>query len=355
MDAGERLLRLHREPNRGDLVHFLSGTEAGGDEALFDFADRVRREHVGDAIQLRAIVEFSSFCRNDCLYCGLRRSNRDLQRLRMPPGEIVVQCRRAAALGFRTVVLQSGEDPFFNREAIVDLVGRVKAETGLAVTLAVGEKSEDEYRAFFTAGADRYLLKHETSDRGLYESLDPGLSHERRIDCLRALKRIGFQTGSGIMVGLPGQTLESIADDILLFRDLDIDMIGCGPFIPHPATPLADAAPGSENLTYRVVALARIVTRDTHIPATTALAVMVGDSGRANALCRGANVVMPNITPQPWRQAYEIYPNKGRTEVFDPALLEQLRRTAAELGRFIAEDAGQRSKRAGSGDARRPY
>lgn len=355
MDAGERLQRLCRQADRTDLVHFLSGAEAGGDEALFAFADRVRREHVGDAIHLRGIVEFSSFCRNDCLYCGLRRSNRGLRRLRMPVEEIVAQCRRAEALGFRTIVLQSGEDPFYGREAIVDLVGRVKGETGLAVTLAVGERSEEDYRAFFTAGADRYLLKHETSDRKLYESLDPGLSLERRIDCLRTLKRIGFQTGSGIMVGLPGQTLESIADDILLFRDLDIDMIGCGPFIPHPATPLAEEPAGSEELAYRVVALARVVTRDTHIPATTALAVTAGDAGRANALCRGANVVMPNITPQPWRRAYEIYPHKGRTEVFDPALLERLRRTARELGRFIAEDAGPRLKSAGSGGARRLY
>ncbi len=342
MDAGERLQRLYRQAERGDLVHFLSGAEPGSDEALFAFADRVRREHVGDAIHLRAIVEFSSFCRNDCLYCGLRRSNRGLPRLRMPAEEIVAQCRRAEALGFRTIVLQSGEDPFYCREAVVDLVRRVKGATGLAVTLAVGERDEEEYRAFFDAGADRYLLKHETSDRALYERLDPGLSHERRIACLRALKRIGFQTGSGIMVGLPGQTLESVADDILLFRDLDIDMIGCGPFIPHPATPLAAEPAGSEELTYRVVALARIVTRDTHIPATTALAVTAGDAGRASALCRGANVVMPNVTPQPWRRAYEIYPNKGRTEVFDPALLERLRRTARQLGRFIAEDAGDR-------------
>jgi biotin synthase len=354
MGLPERLHRLTRDATRADLLHFLSGAEPGSDEALFAFADRVRREHVGDAIHLRAIVEFSSFCRNDCLYCGLRRSNRRLRRLRMPLEEIVAQCRRAAALGFRTVVLQSGEDPFYGREAVVDLVRRVKGETGLAVTLALGERSEEEYRSFYEAGADRYLLKHETSDRGLYERLDPGLSHERRIDCLRTLKRIGFQTGSGIMVGLPGQTLESVADDILLFRDLDIDMIGCGPFIPHPQTPLAGAAAGSEELTYRVVALARVVTRDTHIPATTALAVMVGDAGRANALCRGANVVMPNITPQPWRRAYEIYPHKGRTEVFEPALLERLRRTARELGRFIAEDAGPRVRTAARHEAR-PY
>lgn len=342
MDAGERLQRLYHGPNRGDLIHFLATPDADEVGALVALADRVRHEHVGDAIHLRAIVEFSSFCRNDCLYCGLRRSNLGLERLRMPVEEIVAQCRRTEALGFRTVVLQSGEDPFYDRETIADLVRRVKAETGLAVTLAVGERDEDDYRAWFAAGADRYLLKHETSDRGLYERLDPGLSHERRIECLRALKHIGFQTGSGIMVGLPGQTLESVAGDILLFRDLDIDMIGCGPFIPHPATPLATAPAGSEELTYRVVALARIVTRDTHIPATTALAVTAGDAGRASALCRGANVVMPNITPQPWRGAYEIYPNKGRTEVFDPALLEQLRQTVSGLGRFIASDAGDR-------------
>lgn len=342
MDAGERLLRLYGEPNRLDLVHFLASAEPGEVGELYAFADRVRHDHVGNDIHLRAIIEFSSYCRNDCLYCGLRRSNAALPRLRMPLKEIVAQCRRAVGLGFRTVVLQSGEDPHTTQRMIVELVQQVKKETDLAVTLSVGEKSEDEYRAYFEAGADRYLLKHETSDREMYERLDPGLSYERRIACLRSLKKIGFQTGSGIMVGLPGQTLPSIADDILLFRELDIDMIGCGPFIPHPQTPLAGSSGGSEDLTYRVLALTRIVTRDTHIPATTALAVLVGDPGRENALCRGANVVMPNITPQPYRAAYDIYPHKGRAEVFRPSLLARLRQTARELDRFIATDAGDR-------------
>ena len=311
---------------------------------MFALADRIRHEFVGDGIHLRAIIEFSNFCSNDCQYCGLRRSNKGLGRLRMPGGDIVALCLRAAGLGFRTVVLQSGDDHFYDREQIVEIVRKVRTETGLAITLAIGERSEEDYRAFFTAGADRYLLKHETSDRELYERLDPGLSYDRRIACLRSLKKIGYQTGSGIMVGLPGQTLESIADDILLFRELDIDMIGCGPFIPHPKTPLARFGAGSAELTYRVVALARIVTRDTHIPATTALTTLRGNRARESALCRGANVVMPNITPQPYRRGYNIYPSKGRTEAFVPALLERLQKTALKLGRFIAADPGHRVK-----------
>jgi biotin synthase len=345
MDVYTRLQRLFYDPGRADLVHFLRSRDPDESERMYAFADRLRREYVGDAIHLRAIIEFSNFCRNDCLYCGLRRSNLSLRRLRMSAEKIIAQCRRAAGLGFRTVVLQSGEDPHYSRQTIVEIIQTVKRETGLAITLAIGEKSEAEYQSYFKAGADRFLLKHETSDREVYERLDPGLSYDRRLACLKALKKIGYQAGSGIMIGLPGQTLESIAADILLFRELDIDMIGSGPFIPHPHTPLARAAPGSEELTYRVVALCRIVTRDTHIPATTALAVLRGERARENALCRGANVVMPNITPQPYRRCYDIYPSKGRAEVFNGAMLRRLEKTALELGRFIAADAGHRVKR----------
>jgi biotin synthase len=344
-DIATRLQRLHRDPDREDLIHFLHSRDERECAQLYAQADRVRREHVGDGIHLRAIIEISNFCVNDCLYCGLRRSNNGLKRQRMPSGDIVLQCRRAARLGFRTVVLQSGDDPFYGRQMIVDIVRQIKSETGLAVTLALGERSEEEYRAYFAAGADRYLLKHETSDRKLYERLDPGLSYDDRIACLRTLKQIGYQTGSGIMVGLPGQTLESIADDILLFRELDIDMIGCGPFIPHPRTPLSKYSAGSVELTYRVVALSRIATRDTHIPATTALSVRSGGRALENALCRGANVVMPNITPQPYRRSYDIYPNKGRAEAFVPSVLERLQKMALKMGRFIAEDAGDRVRR----------
>lgn len=345
MDGEARLHRLFHNPNRNDLLHFLRSRDMDECRQLWAFADRVRRECVGDGIHLRAIIEFSNFCRNDCLYCGLRRSNLNLRRLRMSAETVIAQCRRASEIGFRTVVLQSGEDPWYSQQTIVDIIQTVKIETGLAVTLAVGEKTESEYQAYFTAGADRYLLKHETSDRQLYARLNPGLSYDNRIVCLRNLKKIGYQTGSGIMIGLPGQTPASIAEDILLFRELEIDMIGCGPFIPHPDTPLARISPGNDDLTYRVVALCRIVTRDTHIPATTALAVLQGDGARENALCRGANVVMPNITPQPFRRCYEIYPSKGRSEVFHAAWLRRLEKTAVKLGRFIAGDAGDRGKR----------
>lgn len=344
MDIDARLQRLFNSPNRGDLLYFLQSRDEDECARMYALADRIRREFVGDGIHLRAIIEFSNFCSNDCQYCGLRRSNKGLGRLRMPSGEIVAQCQRAAGLGFRTVVLQSGDDPYYDRHKIVEILGRVKSETGLAITLAIGERSEEEYRTFFSAGADRYLLKHETSDRSLYERINPGLSYDQRIACLRSLKKIGYQTGSGIMVGLPGQTLESIAVDIMLFRELDIDMIGCGPFIPHLKTPLARHGVGSAELTYRVVALCRIVTRDTHIPATTALAALRGNRARESALGRGANVVMPNITPQPYRRGYDIYPSKGRTEVFVPSLLDRLQKTALKLGRFIATDAGHRVK-----------
>jgi biotin synthase len=225
----------------------------------------------------------------------------------MKPEEIVAAAKAAYDKGFRTVVLQSGEDSFYTNEDYIFIIKQIKAFGDIAVTLAFGEKSEAEYRAYFEAGADRYLLKHETSDRELYHALNPGMSYENRIRCLKILKKIGFQVGSGIMIGLPGQSLESIADDILLFLELDLDMMGCGPFIPHPVTPLADARLGSVDLTYRVLALNRIVSCNAHLPVTTAL-LTLDEGARELGLKRGANVIMPNLTPEKYRRLYDIYP-----------------------------------------------
>lgn len=279
-------------------------------QALFDVADGVRRRYVGDDIYLRGLIEFSNVCRRSCLYCGLRAPNAKVERYRMPIAEIVETAERAYHLGFRTVVLQSGEDPWYTVERMCEIIRSIKSRVDLAVTLSIGERPREEYAAMKEAGADRYLLRHEAADAGLYASLHPDLRYEERLRCLRWLRELGYQVGAGSMVGLPGQTLEMLAKDILILRELEVDMVGIGPFIPNPETPLGSAPRGSVEMTLKMVALARIVTREALIPVTTALA-SIDPLGREKAFLAGANVVMPNVTPLKYRAEYRIYPNKA--------------------------------------------
>ena len=341
-DTARRLAALGVSPTRKDLVYFLSSRDETVAAALYREADRVRRQWVGDEIHLRAIIEFSNHCRRDCRYCGIRRGFPGVTRYRMTLREVVDAAAAAVAMGYRTVVLQSGEDVWFSADRIRRMVEEIKALGDIAVTLAVGERPAAEYRGFFEAGADRYLLKHETSDPRLYAELNPGMTLEDRIGCLRELKSIGFQAGSGIMIGLPGQTLESLAEDILLFRELDLDMIGCGPYIPVAGCPTGWSAGDREELSFRVLALNRLVTRDTHLPSTTALSTLNEDDARALALTRGANVIMPNLTPERFRRFYEIYPSKKRIEVDNRAFRTELEELAVRLGRSISLGRGDR-------------
>ncbi len=257
---------------------------------------------------MRGIIEFSNYCHQDCLYCGLRRSNVTVTRYRMTSKEIIACAQKALALAIPTVVLQSGEDLFYKIEDLCFIVQEIK-KLNIAITLSIGERSLDDYRRLREAGADRYLLRLETSDEKLYAKLRPGHSFFERLKCLQWLKELGYQVGSGIMVGLPEQSLESIADDILLFQSLDLDMIGIGPFLPHPNTPLAGNKSIGIDMVLKVLAITRIVTRNTHIPATTAVGT-IDTQGRQKALTCGANVIMPNITPMQYRKFYEIYPDK---------------------------------------------
>ena len=307
--AGEEGQTISRE----DIIFLLSTAEEEEKEDLFKTADRVRHSCVGDEVYLRAIVEFSNFCVQDCLYCGLRRGNDRIPRYRMTPSEIVEAAKNAQSLNFATVVLQSGEDPWFTRERMARLIREIKEQTNLVITLSLGERSYQDYQAWKEAGADRFLLKQETSSASLYEKLRPGKRLLERIQCLQWLKDLGYQTGSGNIVGLPGQALEDLAEDILFFREFDFDMVGIGPFIAHPKTPLGGAANGALDLTLKVLAVTRIVTRDTNLPATTAVGTLSPD-GRRKALRAGANVVMPDLTPWGYRQYYEIYPGKVRVK-----------------------------------------
>lgn len=327
-----------------DIAALLALDQPDDVESLYHRADLVRQKYVGNDVHLRGLIEFSNICRKNCCYCGIRRGNHGLKRYRMPVEEIIAGVRVAADLGYRTVVLQSGEDPFYSVDMLEDLINRIKADTGMAITLSIGERSREEYQRLFDAGADRFLLRFETSNPSLYKSLHPDSEYTRRMESLSWLKEIGFQVGSGIMIGLPGQTLADLARDILKFKELALDMIGVGPFISHPDTPLAGTPNGTVEMTLKVIALTRIVTRNTHIPATTALATLQPDDGRMRALRAGANVVMPNVTPLKYRDLYELYPDKICTNEADEQSHSYIRQRILMAGRTISCDYGHSLK-----------
>ena len=298
-EAGEAL-------ERDALVALLRDPSA--DAALLAAADRVRARCVGEAVHLRGLIEFTNRCAQNCLYCGLRRDNGAVERYRLSPEQVVDLATKAASYGYRTVVLQSGEGNFYRREELCEVLRAVHA-LGLAITLSIGEKPRAEYEAYRAAGADRYLMRIETTDRWLYEHLSPGMSFENRVRCLRDLKELGYELGTGCLVGLPHQSVESLADDLLFFGDIGADMVGIGPFIPNPQTPLGDAEGGAFSLALKMMALARLTLRNVNIPATTAMETL-DPEGRVKALQAGANVVMPNVTEGEYRRLYALYPGK---------------------------------------------
>jgi biotin synthase len=309
--VGETLSRVQaaEHPSPEDLV-FLLGREGQEEtQLILDAADEARRQYAGDGILLRGIVEFASYCRNTCSYCGLHAGNSRITRYRMSADEVLESVGRIASQGIRTVVLQAGEDEGLEPRWLADVVREVKKGFDMAVTLSVGERPQDDYALWRNAGADRYLLKIESTDKALYESLHAGRRLETRLRCLFHLTTLGYQVGCGIMVGLPGQSLRHIAEDILFFARGRFDMVGIGPFIPHPQTRLREELPGSVPLTLKTLALTRIVTRHAHLPATTALGSMDRDY-RLDGLQAGANVLMPNFTPVEYKKLYEIYPGK---------------------------------------------
>lgn len=293
------------ELSHADIVHLLTDEPAS---QLYARADEVRQAALGSDVHLRGLIEFSNICRNDCLYCGIRRGNKGVKRYRMGDDELVETARRAVEIGFKTIVLQSGEDMHFDKDRMSRIIERIK-QMDVALTLSIGERDYGDYEAFRNAGADRYLLRIETTDVDLYHRLNPGMSWQRRHECLLMIKELGYEVGSGIMVGLPGQTVESIAGDLLYLKDLGVDMAGIGPFIPHPDTPLANEQGGSLEMALRTMAVMRLLLPDINIPATTAMESL-HPQGRIMALKAGANVVMPNVTEGEYRRLYELYPGK---------------------------------------------
>ena len=344
---------------RDEIIRWLMEEDPERLDELWARADRVRRENVGDEVHLRGLIELSNHCVRQCAYCGIRAGNQALERYRMSEVEIMECVRGAVERGYGTVVMQAGEDPGITGPWLADVVARIKRETPLAVTLSLGERSVDDLRAWRDAGADRYLLRFETSNRSLYDLLHPPRPGPtaHRLAQLREIRALGYEIGSGVMVGLPGQTCEDLATDLALFRELDLDMIGVGPYIPHPDTPLGaadasagadDQVPNTELMGYKAVALTRLVCPQANIPSTTALATVSGDASRQVGLERGANIVMPNLTPAQYRVKYEIYPSKGRTQAAADGGEALIREGILALGRTIGTGRGDSLRRLSS-------
>ncbi len=343
---------------REEILRWLLEEDETRLEELWQQADRIRRENVGDEVHLRGLVEISNYCVRQCGYCGLRSSNKELERYRMSEEEILSCVNEAGAYGYGTVVLQSGEDYGIETEWLSRIIRRVKKETRLAVTLSLGERPDEDLVAWRKAGADRYLLRFETSDEDLYQSIHPSLPGRvsNRLAILQTLKKLGYEAGSGVMIGIPGQTYVSLSQDIDLFRKLNLDMIGVGPYLPHPRTPLGqgdgrrkipeeEQVPNTEQMTYKVIALTRMVCPEANIPSSTALATLNRERGRELGLLRGANVVMPNLTPQPYRAKYEIYPSKACISEVPSEYHLGLRDRIGSMGRKVGRGEGSRIHR----------
>jgi biotin synthase len=297
--------------DRSEFHELVSGRTEESAQYLYGLARDVREEIYGRDVYLRGLIEFTNYCKNDCLYCGIRRSNRSADRYRLTEKQILDCCQTGYQLGFRTFVLQGGEDPFYTDERLCSIVREIKKlYPDCAVTLSVGERSRESYARLREAGADRYLLRHETADAGHFAKIHPGeLSLEQRIRCLRDLKELGYQVGCGFMVGSPYQTIDSIVADLEFIKEFQPHMVGIGPFIPHHSTPFAKEPAGSLELTLYLLAIVRLMLPDVLLPATTALGT-IHPRGRELGLLAGANVVMPNLSPTEVRSKYLLYDNK---------------------------------------------
>ena len=304
-------------------------------------AARLREKYYGNKVYMRGLIEFTNFCKNNCYYCGIRRDNKNASRYRLTEEEILDCCKNGYELGFRTFVLQGGEDPYFTDEKIVDIVKKIRnSYPDCAITLSIGEKTKESYRLYKEAGADRYLLRHETANEDHYRHLHPEqMSLANRKQCLRNLKELGYQTGAGFMVGAPGQTLECLAEDLIFLKELNPEMVGIGPFIPHHDTKFADEPAGSVELTLFLLSVLRIILPKCLLPATTALGT-ADPKGREKGLLAGANVVMPNLSPVKDRKKYELYDNKICTGEEAAECRGCLERRIAAIGYQCVTDRG---------------
>lgn len=332
-------LAAGHEPSKQEWRFLIAG--AYDRNLLYAKADEVRRQHYGGDVYIRGLLEISSYCKNNCLYCGIRRNNTQAQRYRLSEEAIQACCEQGYQLGFRTFVLQGGEDGYFTTERVARIVSTIKGKyPDCAVTLSLGEQERETYEDWYRAGADRYLLRHETASKEHYGKIHPPeISYEHRMQCLRDLKQIGYQTGCGFMVGTPYQSIEDLIAEIQFLREFQPHMVGIGPFIPHRDTPFRDCIQGNLTQTLTMVALTRLVLPKTLIPSTTALGT-IHPEGRELGLKAGANVVMPNLSPAEVRSQYCLYDNKICTGDEAAEGLEKLKHRIAAAGYRVAVDRG---------------
>jgi len=332
-------------PEAEDIVALLELEDSEELAVLFDFADKVRQKFAGDGVLLRGLIEFSNFCTASCLYCGLNRYNKAVKRYCMDRSEILGCVEKIADCGIKTVVLQSGEDYKLGVEALASLIKDIKYRYDIAVTLSVGEADRKDYQLFKDAGADRFLIKIETSQKQFYERFHPEMDFENRIRCLNDLKQLDYQVGCGNLVGLKGQTTKILAEDILFFKRENFDMMGVGLFIPHKETGLGSEPAGDLEMALKVLALTRIVTKTAHLPSATAIGTKGGEGAVVRALKAGANVIMPNFTPMEYKELYEIYPGKKCVKESWQRSLELVQKDVEAAGRNIDYSRGDSLKK----------
>ena len=308
---------------------------------LFSLADKRRREYYGEDVFIRGLIEFTNYCKNDCYYCGIRKSNRNVSRYRLSEEDILQCCHEGYVLGFRTFVLQGGEDPYFTDDRICEIISSIRQQfRDCAITLSIGEKNKESYQRFFDAGADRYLLRHETANFSHYAMLHPeNLSPQNRQQCITDLKAIGYQVGTGFMVGSPFQTSQNLAEDMLFLKKVQPSMVGIGPFISHKDTPFADKPSGTLDLTLFMIGLIRLTLPYALIPSTTALGT-IAPNGRELGLKAGANVIMPNLSPVSVRKKYMLYDNKICTGEESAQCVECLKNRVENTGYHIVVGRG---------------
>ena len=339
----EIVSKLHQtgDLSDGELKLLIETDDKAAAELLKKYADETRRKFYGDKVFLRGLIEISSYCRNDCLYCGIRRSNRDADRYRLSREDILACCENGYELGFRTFVMQGGDDMYFSDEVIVPLIAGIREKyPDCAITLSLGERSYESYKRMKEAGADRYLLRHEAASEELYKKLHPSeMSLRNRKECLFALRELGYQVGAGFMVGAPFQTTDDIIADLRFLQELRPQMIGIGPFIPHHSTPFADEKRGTLELTLRLLGILRLLFPNVLLPATTALGT-IAPNGRELGLMTGCNVVMPNLSPVKVRKKYDLYDNKICTGEEAAECRGCLQRRIESAGYTVANERG---------------
>ena len=334
-----------KKATKEELTFLIEKRTPESAACLAQKAREIRESIYGKKVFIRGLIEISSYCKNDCFYCGLRRSNSCAERYRLTKEQILACCREGYSLGFRTFVMQGGEDAYFTDEVLSDIVSSIKKSyPDCAVTLSVGERSEESYKKLKTAGADRFLLRHETATPEHYAKLHPKeMTLKTRMSCLTSLKKLGFQTGCGFMVGSPYQTLQNIVEDILFISEFKPEMIGIGPFIPHEKTPFKDEPAGSVDLTLYLLSILRLLNPNALIPATTALGTLEKD-GRERGILSGANVIMPNLSPIDTRKKYLLYNGKLATGEEAAEGLLKLKESMKKIGYEIVIDRGDFSK-----------